>query len=140
MSTVNRVHIIGILGRDPEVRHTQNGNAVANLSVATSEKWKDKQTGEQRENTEWHKVTLFGRPAEVAGEYLKKGSKAYFEGKLQTRKWTDKEGIERYTTEILAHHLTMLTPKKDGAPNSAAKGRPEPQPQVEDDLDDDIPF
>ena len=110
---VNKAIIIGNLGDDPELRYTQANTAVANLSVATSEQWKDKQTGEQQEKTEWHKVSMFGRLAEVAGEYLKKGSKVYLEGRIQTRKWQDKEGQDRYTTEIVANELQMLDGKQD---------------------------
>lgn len=97
---INKAIIIGNLGKDPEVRYTQNGGAVANLTIATSESWRDKQSGEQKEKTEWHRVVLFGKLAEVAGEYLRKGSQVYIEGKLTTRKWADQAGVERYTTEI----------------------------------------
>lgn len=108
---LNKIQIIGRLGQDPETRFMPDGTACTNLSVATSESWKDKATGEKKEATEWHRVSLFGRVAEVAGEYLKKGDLAYFEGKIRTRKWQDKEGNDRYTTEILASELKMLTPK-----------------------------
>ena len=101
MSSVNKATILGRLGQDPDIRYTQNGDPVANLSVATSEKWKDKQTGESKEKTEWHRVNIWGRLAEIAGEYLKKGSQVYLEGKLQTRKWQDKDGNDRWTTEIV---------------------------------------
>lgn len=105
---INKVILIGNLGADPEIRYTQANKAVANLRVATSESWRDKQTGEQRENTEWHSVVLFDKTAEVAGEYLTKGSKVYIEGRLQTRKWQDQEGNDRYTTEIVANDMQML--------------------------------
>ena len=105
---VNKVIIIGNLGNDPELKFMPNGEAVANITVATSESWKDKSTGDQVEKTEWHRVVFFKRLAEIAGEYLKKGSKVYVEGKLQTRKWQDKEGNDRYTTEIVAGQLQML--------------------------------
>ncbi len=107
MSSVNKVIIIGHLGQDPEVRYLPSGDSVANLSIATTESWKDKQ-GQKQEQTEWHRVSLFGKTAEIGGEYLKKGSQVYIEGKLQTRKWTDKEGQERYTTEIRADRMQML--------------------------------
>lgn len=98
---VNKVIIVGTLGNDPEVKYAASGSAIANLSVATSEQWKDKQTGEKKEQTEWHRVVIFGKLAEVAGEYLRKGSQVYIEGQLRTRKWTDSNGVERYTTEIV---------------------------------------
>lgn len=101
MSGINKVIIVGNLGKDPEVKFMPSGGAVANITVATSESWKDKQTGEQKEKTEWHRIVIFGKLAEIAGEYLKKGSKAYFEGQLQTRKWQDQQGQDRYTTEIV---------------------------------------
>lgn len=143
---VNKVILIGNLGSDPEVKYMPNGGAVANVSLATSEAWKDKNTGEQQERTEWHRVVFFRRLAEIAGEYLKKGSKVYIEGKLQTRKWQDKDGVDRYTTEIVANEMQMLDSK-----NGAISGRP-PEPPVHDevpasaqpagagDFDDDIPF
>lgn len=105
---INKVIIIGNLGADPEVRYTQNSTAIANLSVATSETWKDKQTGEQREQTEWHRVVCYRRLAEIAGEYLRKGSKVYIEGRLQTRKWQGQDGKDNYTTEIVCNDLQML--------------------------------
>lgn len=101
MSGINKVIILGRVGQDPEIRYAANGSAIANISVATSEKWKDKNTGEQKEETEWHRVVLFGKLAEIAGEYLRKGSQVYFEGKNKTRKWTDQQGVERYSTEIV---------------------------------------
>lgn len=108
MSTgVNKAIIIGHLGKEPELRKMPNGNAVANLSVATNESWKDQQ-GERQERTEWHRVVLFGKLAEIAAQYLKQGSRAYFEGKMRTNKWLDSEGVERYTTEVVADHMQML--------------------------------
>lgn len=115
---INKVILIGNLGDAPTVRHTQNSTAVANLSIATSESWKDKQTGEQKENTEWHRCVLYKRLAEIAGEYLKKGSKVYVEGKLRTNKWTDQQGVDRYTTEVVVNELQML----DGKPQSQQQG------------------
>lgn len=157
---VNRVILLGRLGKDPEVRYTQGGSAVTSFSIATSESWKDKNTGEKQERVEWHNITMFNRLAEIAGQYLKKGSQIYVEGKLQTRKWTDKNGIDRYSTEIIAHELQMLGgPQRDQYSNDNRPdyGRvPEPQvPQMNDgtqyerafnsmpdfdDLDADIPF
>lgn len=115
---INKVILIGNLGADPEVRYTQNNTAIANLSVATSETWKDKQTGEPREQTEWHRCVAYRRLAEIAGEYLKKGSKVYVEGRLQTRKWQGQDGVERYTTEIVINDLQML----DGRPGGGQGG------------------
>lgn len=114
MSSLNKVQLIGRLGQDPEVKYMPSGDAVANLSLATSEKWKDKKSGENMESTEWHRLSMFGRLAEVAGEYLKKGALIYVEGKIKTRKWTDKEGQERYTTEIHVSDMKMLGSKQDG--------------------------
>jgi single-strand DNA-binding protein len=110
---LNKVEIIGFLGADPEVRYTGSGTAVASIRVATSERWTDKQTGERQERTEWHSITAWGRLAEIAGEYLHKGSKVYFEGSLRTEKYTDKEGVERYTTKIIAQNLIMLDGKRE---------------------------
>lgn len=112
MASVNKVILVGNLGHDPEVRYTAEGSAITNISLATTESWKDK-SGEKRERTEWHRISFFGKLAEVAGEYLKKGSSAYIEGKLQTRKWQDKEGKDRYTTEIVADRMQMLGGKSD---------------------------
>ena len=111
---INKVILIGNLGTDPEVRYMPQGGAVANLTVATSESWTDKATNEKKEQTEWHRVVIYQRLAEIAGEYLRKGSKVYIEGKLKTRKWTDKDGVERYTTEIVANELQMLDGRGDG--------------------------
>jgi len=145
MASVNKVILIGNLGRDPEVRYTADGRAIANLNVATTEKWtKD---GEKQEKTEWHRVSMFGRQAEIAGEYLKKGSAAYFEGRLQTRKWTDKEGQDRYTTEIVADRMQMLGSRSGGTTATMPEdGPPSEKPASSapaggiDDLEDDIPF
>lgn len=146
MAGVNKVIIIGRLGNDPEMRQMPNGDAVANISVATSEVWNDKQTGERREVTEWHRIVLFRRNAEVAGQYLKKGSQVYVEGKLKTRKWQDQNGQERYTTEIQADVLTMLGGRDDSGnatqhPQSKpqAKAPPKSEPPM-DNFDDDIPW
>ncbi|OYW89705.1 MAG: single-stranded DNA-binding protein [Alishewanella sp. 32-51-5] len=111
---INKVILIGNLGQDPEVRYMPQGGAVANLSIATSESWKDKATGEMKEQTEWHRVVIYQRLAEIAGEYLRKGSKVYIEGKLKTRKWQDQQGVERYTTEIVANELQMLDGRSEG--------------------------
>jgi single-strand DNA-binding protein len=108
MASVNKVIIIGNLGKDPEVRYMPSGSAICNVTVATSRQWKNKESGDKMEETEWHRVSLFDRQAEIAGEYLKKGSSVYFEGRLKTRKWTDKEGVERYTTEIIADVMQLL--------------------------------
>lgn len=122
---INKVILIGNLGQDPEVRYMPQGGAVANFTIATSESWTDKATNEKKEATEWHRIVIYNRLAEIAGQYLKKGSKVYIEGKLKNRKWTDKEGIERYTTEILANELQML----DGAPQQQAGYQPQQQNQ-----------
>jgi single-strand DNA-binding protein len=140
---VNKVILIGNLGKDPEVRYMPNGNAVANITLATSESWKDKQTGEQQEKTEWHRVVMFRRLGEIAGEYLKKGSQVYIEGKLQTRKWQDNAGNDRYTTEIIADEMQMLGGRGGGSagfPADAAPSQSEPAPAAAGDFDDDIPF
>ncbi|NDY96740.1 single-stranded DNA-binding protein [Wenzhouxiangella limi] len=148
---INKVILIGNLGADPETRHTAGGNAVSNLRVATSETWRDRQTGEQRENTEWHNVVLFGRLGEVAGEYLKKGSKVYLEGRLQTRKWQDRDGNDRWTTEVIANEMQMLDSRGGSAPmdqgRDSYRGDPgrssepaSPPGGGADNLEDDIPF
>ncbi len=113
MASVNKVILLGNLGRDPEVRYTTGGDAVANLRIATSEQWKDK-SGEKQERTEWHTVVLFGRQAEIAGEYLKKGRSVYIEGRLQTRKYTDKEGVEKYSTEVVGDRMQLLGGRGEG--------------------------
>ncbi len=115
MSSLNKAMIIGHLGRDPETRYMPNGDAVTNIAVATTESWKDKNSGEKKSVTEWHRVTFYRKLAEIAGQYLKKGSLVYLEGKLQTRKWTDKDGVERYTTEIIADSMQMLGGKPSGS-------------------------
>lgn len=145
--SVNKVILIGNLGRDPEVRYTPNGLAVANITIATSETWKDKQSGENQERTEWHRIVMYQRLAEIAGEYLRKGAKIYIEGRLQTRKWQDKTtGQDRYTTEIVADSLQMLDGKGGSAGESSsyekpamASAAPEAAPAL-DSFDDDIPF
>ena len=165
MASVNKVIIVGNLGRDPETRYMPNGEAVTNIAVATTESWKDKNSGEKKELTEWHRITFYRKLAEIAGQYLKKGSQVYIEGRLQTRKWTDKENVERYTTEIIADTMQMLgsrqgmgggapmdddyssapparqnTPAPGGGAASAprqAAARPAPNFS---DMDDDIPF
>jgi len=134
MKGVNKVIIIGNLGKDPEIRYSQNGVAVASMSIATTESWKDKNTGQKQEKTEWHRLVAFGKTAEICGQYLKKGSSAYVEGKLQTRKWQDKDGQDRYTTEIVVDNLQML----GGKP--AAQGVKEEPAKAETDPNDDIPF
>jgi single-strand DNA-binding protein len=141
---VNKVILIGNLGKEPEIRYTPNGVAIANLTLATSENWKDKTSGENVERTEWHRVVMFQRLAEIAGEYLHKGSKVYIEGRLQTRKWQDKtSGQDRYTTEILADNLQMLDSKGGGASAPAAEksttSMAETAPAL-DNFDDDVPF
>ena len=150
---VNKAILVGNLGRDPEVRYSPNGQAVANVTLATSESWKDKTSGEKQEKTEWHRVVFFGRLAEIAGEYLKKGAQIYVEGRLQTRKWTDKDGHDRYTTEIVANDMQMLgsrggagAPSNDSfnqdqpADNTTNAGAKKSTPAVAGEFDDDIPF
>ena len=144
--SVNKVILVGNLGRDPEIRATQDGREIANLAIATGETWKDRNTGERKEKTEWHRVVMFQRLAEIAGEYLRKGSKIYIEGRLQTRKWQDKtSGQDRYTTEIVADSMQMLDSKAGagGAPSaeksSATSNHTETAPAL-DTFDDDVPF
>ena len=154
MASVNKVILVGNLGRDPETRYTTSGDAVTNIRLATTDTWKDK-SGEKQERTEWHNIVFYGRQAEIAGEYLKKGRQIYVEGRLQTRKWQDKEGQDRYTTEIIADRMQMLGSREGGSASVAAESseRPpagEPRPSAKgggapakknvDDLDDDIPF
>jgi len=143
---INKVIIVGNLGGDPETRYMPSGSAVTNLTVATNESWKDKQTGEQKDRTEWHKVAMFNRLAEIAAEYLRKGSQVYIEGKLRTRKWQDKSGNDRWTTEIIADEMQMLgsrgggggsAPMSSGQDSGPSGAPPQPGP---DDFDDDIPF
>ena len=136
---INKVILIGNLGADPEVRYMPSGGAVTNLRVATTDSWKDKQTGEQQERTEWHRIVLFGRLAEIAGEYLRKGSQVYLEGRLQTRKWQGQDGNDRYTTEIVANDMQMLGGRGDQQmPDPPAEPTKAAAPS--DDFDDDIPF
>lgn len=151
MASVNKVIIVGNLGRDPETRYMPNGDAVTNIAVATTESWKDKNSGEKKELVEWHRITFYRKLAEIAAQYLKKGSSVYIEGRLQTRKWTDKEGVERFTTEIIADTLQMLGSRQGGnahqndddygssapAPRQPTAGKPAPNFS---DMDDDIPF
>jgi single-strand DNA-binding protein len=150
MASVNKVILIGNLGKDPETRYLPSGDAVTNISVATSEKWKDK-SGETQEHTEWHRVAFFGKTAEIAGEYLKKGSPVYVEGRIRTRKWQDKEGQDRYSTEIVADRMQLLGGRGGGAEpmtrepvTAAASGgggsKPAPRKGTIEELDDDIPF
>ncbi|MGD8690660.1 MAG: single-stranded DNA-binding protein [Gammaproteobacteria bacterium] len=145
---VNKVILVGNLGVDPEIRYMPSGAAVANVRLATSEQWKDKQTGEQQERTEWHRVVFFGRLAEIVGEYLKKGSQIYVEGSIRTRKWQGQDGQDRYTTEIVANEMQMLGGRGGAggggsyAPSGSASRSqaPEPSSGGPDDFDDDIPF
>ena len=155
MESINKVILVGNLGRDPEVRYTPDNNAITNISVATTDRYKDKHTGEQKEITEWHRVVFFNRLAEIAGEYLKKGSQVYIEGRLRTRKWTDQSGVDKYTTEIIADQMQMLGSRGGsgggsggvayddsyGAPAAApAPARAPAARKPVDDLEDDIPF
>jgi len=160
MASVNKVIVVGNLGRDPETRYMPSGDAMTNIAVATTDKWKDKATGEQKEATEWHRIAFFGKLAEIAGQYLKKGSQVYVEGKLRTRKWTDKDGVEKFTTEIIADSMQMLGSRAGGggsavmddggfsgasparAPAASASAARSPAKQAPNlsDMDDDIPF
>lgn len=144
MRGVNKVIIVGTLGNNPECKTMPSGGAVTNISLATTEYWKDKNTGKQNEVTEWHKIVFFNRLAEIAGEYLKKGSKVYLEGSLRTRKWQDKDGSDRYTTEIVASEMQMLDGKNDTSNNvqqsSKKKQQSQQQPVNNDAFDEDIPF
>ena len=146
---VNKVIIIGNIGADPEVRYMPSGNAVANLRVATSESWKDRQTGETQERTEWHRIVLYSRLGEIAGEYLRKGSKVYIEGSLRNNKWQDQNGNDRYTTEIIGTNMQMLDSRgassaigsaQEPAPRSQPIPPKKPEYVVENDFSDDIPF
>jgi len=153
MASVNKVILVGNLGRDPETRYTTGGDPITNVSIATTDTWKDK-NGEKQEKTEWHRVAFFGKLAEIAGEYLKKGSQVYVEGRLQTRKWQDKEGQDKYTTEIVADRMQMLGSRSGGGGGAGGEPPPErertsggggkpggaPAKKNVDDLDDDIPF
>ncbi|MBA1149289.1 single-stranded DNA-binding protein [Ectothiorhodospiraceae bacterium WFHF3C12] len=154
---INKVILIGNLGKDPEVRYSPSGAAVTNCTLATSENWRDKQTGEQQERTEWHRIVFFGKLAEIAGEYLRKGSKVYIEGRLQTRKWQGQDGQDRYTTEIVANDMQMLDSRGGGGTGNMGGGssaggggqdfgsggggsRGSADQGPPDDFDDDIPF
>ena len=147
MASVNKVIIAGNIGREPETTYLPNGNAATSISIATTDKWKDKATGEQKEATEWHRVVFFGKLAEIAGQYLKKGSQVYVEGKLKTNKYTDKDGVEKYSTQIIADVMQMLGNKPDDAgqapPRQAPQGKPAPEakkaPANFSDMDDDCP-
>ena len=161
MASVNKVILVGNLGKDPEVRYAPSGDAFANITLATTRSWKDKTSGEKKEETEWHRIVFNGRLAEIAGEYLKKGRSVYVEGRLRTRKWQDKEGVDKYTTEIIADQMQMLGSREGmgggveegggggGGARSAGSGggsaSPRPAPAKKpagnfDDMDDDIPF
>jgi len=160
MASVNKVILVGNLGRDPETRYNAEGGAITNVSIATTDTWKDKASGEKQERTEWHRIVFFSRLAEIAGEYLKKGSQVYIEGSLRTRKWTDKEGQEKYTTEIVADKMQMLGSRSGmgggGIDSEGGGGRPAREPVAAssgtkpaaakkgggsfEDMDDDIPF
>ena len=158
MAGINKVILVGNLGAKPEIKYASNGNAISNLSVATSESWTDKNTGQKQERTEWHRVSLFGKVAEIAGQYLDKGSKVYVEGKLQTRKWQDQSGQDRYTTEVVisgfSGTLQMLDRRDDSNSPMQSQSKPQSQPQpaqngqqaptitpvAQDEFEDDIPF
>lgn len=144
MASVNKVILVGNLGADPESRFAPSGDEICNISVATTESWKDKQTGEKKEATEWHRIGFYGKLAEIAGQHLKKGSQVYIEGSLRTRKWQDKTGQDRYTTEIRGDVMKMLGGKPEGQQQSAAPRQQAPQRQQTappaGDFDDDIPF
>ncbi len=169
MASVNKVILIGNLGRDPEVRYAPSGSAICNVTIATSRQWKNKDSGERQEETEWHRVVFYDRLAEIAGEYLKKGRPVYVEGRLKTRKWTDKDGVEKYTTEIVAEQMQLLGGREgggggggygdeagmgggmgEGRDSRPARSAPPPRPPAQkpaaksstgfDDMDDDIPF
>lgn len=148
MASVNKVILVGNLGADPESRFAPSGDAVCNIRLATTETWKDKATGERKEATEWHRVSFYGKLAEIAGQYLRKGSQVYIEGSLRTRKWQDKDGKDQYTTEIRANEMKMLGKRDDADAAPARQQAPRPQPQQATqqggggfgDFDDDIPF
>ena len=142
MASVNKVIVVGNLGKDPEVKHLPSGSAICSVTIATSRQWKDKTSGERQEETEWHRVTFFDRMAEIAGEYLRKGRPVYVEGRLKTRKYTDKDGVDKYATEIIATDMQLLGGKEDApAPRAApTRGAPTPSGKVPfDDMDDDLP-
>ncbi|MBL6917900.1 MAG: single-stranded DNA-binding protein [Gammaproteobacteria bacterium] len=144
MAGVNKAIVVGNLGNDPEIRYAANGSAIASISVATSERWKDKNSGEQQERTEWHRIKLFGRQAELAGEYLKKGSQVYIEGRIQTSKYQDKDGNDRWSTEIVAREMTFLGGRDGGGGGDSQSASSASPPQRDSgpsgDFDDDIPF
>ena len=161
MASVNKVILIGNLGRDPEVRYAPSGSAICNVTIATSRQWKNRESGERQEETEWHRVVFYDRLAEIAGEYLKKGRPVYVEGRLKTRKWTDKDGVDKYTTEIVADQMQLLGGREgggggsygddeDGGSSRPARSAPAPRAPASkpaaksstgfDDMDDDIPF
>lgn len=154
MSSLNQVQLIGRLGKDPEIRYTSSGDAVASFSVATSESWKDKNTGEKKESTEWHNIVIWRKLGEVAGQYLHKGDQVFLQGRLKTRKWQDQSGQDRYTTEVVVNQMVMLGKKGDGSSNrpprpadSQTQSTPQQASQkaqepamVDDGFDDDIPF
>ena len=146
MASINKVIIVGNLGRDPENRYLPSGEQVTSIAVATTDRWRDKASGEQKEQTEWHRISFFGKLAEIAGQYLKKGSQVYIEGRLRTRKYTDKEGIDRYATEIIADTMQMLGGRQEGQQSTGRNeytaqtgGREQRRPNLSD-MDSDIPF
>jgi single-strand DNA-binding protein len=145
MASLNKVIIVGNLGRDPETRYMPSGDCVCNITVATTESWKDKQTGEKKEATEWHRISLFGKLGEIANQYLKKGSQVYVEGSLRTREYTDKDGVKKYATDIKASEMKMLGSRQDSQQSEVpatrqSKQAPASQSQSVSDMDDDIPF
>jgi single-strand DNA-binding protein len=141
MASVNKVILVGNLGQDPVTRYMTDGTAITNFSIATTETWKDKNSGEKQEKTEWHRIVTYRRLAEIAGEYLKKGSQVYIEGRLQTRKWTDKDGVEKYTTEIIGDEMKMLGLRSNESQGQPASAPSAPKPPADDGFgDDDIPF
>lgn len=146
MASINKVIIVGNLGRDPENRYLPSGEQVTSIAVATTDRWRDKASGEQKEQTEWHRISFFGKLAEIAGQYLKKGSQVYIEGRLRTRKYTDKEGIDRYATEIIADTMQMLGSRQEGQQSTgrneyaAQTGGNVPKRQSLSEMDSDIPF
>jgi single-strand DNA-binding protein len=141
---INKVILVGNLGADPETRYMPSGGAVTNIRIATSESWKDKSTGENQERTEWHSIAFFGRLAEIAGEYLRKGSQVYVEGRLRTRKWQDRDGNDRYTTEVIANEMQMLGGRPGSGAPAQSESAPPPAgavpPPADSGFDDDIPF
>lgn len=147
MASINKVILVGNLGRDPENRYLPSGEQVTSIAVATTDRWRDKASGEQKEQTEWHRISFFGKLAEIAGQYLKKGSQVYIEGRLRTRKYTDREGVERYATEIIADTMQMLGSRQDQQETrprqnsyAEARGNNSPSQRPAPDMDSDIPF